>query len=278
MKEGWSIYNYAFLPTTAPHEEAEVDVLLEGKVWSEGKAFMARYTTDFDCGYETEWWYCIKDDPIDISKLKKKRRYEITRALKNIDVKIINPMNYKDEIFNNTMECFDEYPKQYKPNINYNTFSGEIKMWSQSAICFGAFLKNSGEFLGYAICFLRKEYVSLAHLKVPSKYHSLGTNAALVYAVCTEFLNSNKYNIKYVSDGARNIRHKTNFQTYLEKYFGFRKAYCKLNIVYRPFFKYAINLLYPFRNLIQLFGKQKHIYNLSCLLKQEEIHRSFKRN
>lgn len=29
----------------------------------------------------------------------------------------------------------------------------------------------------------------------------------------------------YINDGARSIRHETAFQDYLEKYFGFRKAY-----------------------------------------------------
>ena len=40
----------------------------------------------------------------------------------------------------------------------------------------------------------------------------------------------------YICDGERNILHETSFQNYLEKYFGFRKAYCKLNLKYRCFF------------------------------------------
>ena len=43
-----------------------------------GVPLLARWTEDFDCGYETEWWYVIKDTPLDLSKLKKKRRYDIT--------------------------------------------------------------------------------------------------------------------------------------------------------------------------------------------------------
>ncbi len=55
----------------------------------------------------------------------------------------------------------------------------------------------------------------------------------------------------YINDGARSIRHETAFQDYLEKYFGFRKAYCKLHIAYRFPVNIAVKLLYPFRKKIK---------------------------
>lgn len=49
----------------------------------DGNPYFARWTDNFDCGYETEWWYCIKDEPFDISKINSKKRYEINKGKKN---------------------------------------------------------------------------------------------------------------------------------------------------------------------------------------------------
>ena len=80
MKE-WKYYNHAMIPTVAPHEEADVETIYSKDFWKENKnALLARWTSDFDCGYETNWWYVIKDDPFDITTLKSKRRYESIRG------------------------------------------------------------------------------------------------------------------------------------------------------------------------------------------------------
>ena len=63
---------------------------------------------------------------------------------------------------------------------------------------------------------------------------------------------------------------------YLLKNFGFRKAYCKLHIQYRPLMKLAVNMLYPFRRIIKKFSKNKLIYQVWCTMRQEEIHRTFR--
>ena len=59
---------------------------------------MSRWTSNFDCGIETKWWYIIKDDIYDISALKSKRRYEINKGKKNFSVEIINPKNFISQL------------------------------------------------------------------------------------------------------------------------------------------------------------------------------------
>lgn len=76
----------------------------------------------------------------------------------------------------------------------------------------------------------------------------------------------------YINDGARSIRHETAFQDYLEKYFGFRKAYCKLNIMYRFPLGIMVSVLYPFRNRISADGKLGSL--ISGVLKMEELSRN----
>ena len=81
-----------------------------------------------------------------------------------------------------------------------------------------------------------------------------------------------KKKIKYVNDGARSIAHDTNIQEFLIKKFKFRKAYCKLNVIYRWDVGIAVKILYPFKSSIDKFNNK--VFNkLSVLLRQEYIRR-----
>ena len=62
--------------------------------------FFARWTTDYDCGYEIGLWYVVRDTPFDITKLKLKRRYEITKGKKNFEVRRIDDLKYVEGLFN----------------------------------------------------------------------------------------------------------------------------------------------------------------------------------
>ena len=70
--------------------------------------------------------------------------------------------------------------------------------------------------------------------------------------------------------------HKSNYQDYLMKNFGFRKAYCKLHIQYRPLMKLAVNMLYPFRKLFYKMKGRGPVRMVRAVLKMEEIHRTFR--
>ena len=95
-----------------------------------------------------------------------------------------------------------------------------------------------------------------------------GVNAAIIGRIVTDF---NKYLSKsfYICDGSRAVLHETNFQDYLEKYFGFRKAYCKLHMKYRGLIKGLVKILYPLRNYIK--GNGKLTTRIKTVLLFEEI-------
>lgn len=71
--EGWKYYNHAAIPTTAPHQNVNLEPILDGSIWNLKGALLARWITNWDCKEETNWWYVIKDEPFDISSLKSKR-------------------------------------------------------------------------------------------------------------------------------------------------------------------------------------------------------------
>lgn len=92
-----------------------------------------------------------------------------------------------------------------------------------------------------------------------------------------QYFSEDLKNGKYICDGTRNISHETKFQDYLEKYFNFRKAYCKLNIKYRPVIKPIVKLLFVFRKTLKKLDNNSLVHNINGVLKMEEIIREQKK-
>ncbi|MBE5754575.1 MAG: hypothetical protein E7340_04530 [Clostridiales bacterium] len=275
--EGWKYYNHAVIPTCAPHEVPDLEPIKSGQIWKEyPKALFARWTEDFDCDKETDWWYVIKDTQFDITTLKSKRRYEINKGNKFFDVKQINPIEYKIELYNVQVAAFSAYPQKYRPNVDKEKFIKSIDQWGIYVVL-GAFCKDSGELAGYALLLQQSsKYVGFSVLKTKPNYEKFCVNAALVEGVLKNF-NSFLEQDGYICDGARSISHETAFQDYLEKYFGFKKAYCKLKIKYNPKYSWLIKILYVFRKILIKFDGIGIVHNINAVLKMEEICRKQKK-
>lgn len=269
----WKYYNHALLPVTTPNECPDLSELQDKDTWNYNgnKALLARWTTNFDCGYETNWWYCIKDDSFNINSVKSKIRYYIKRGIANFDVKVINACDYKVELYNVQVAAFSAYPESYRPTVNKERFLNGISKWNENYIVFGAFERENGMLQGYSLCHEHDCYVELKVQKTNPTYEKLQINAALVNEIL-EYYNGQLTKGFYLVDGERNIFHETAFQDYLERYFGFRKAYCNLHIKYRRGIGLIIKILYPLRRLIARlnFKKAKLI---TGVLRMEEISR-----
>ena len=276
----WKYYNHAVVSAVAPHLLPDLAPIKNGLIWHiDGKRpLMARYTTEWDCNYETNWWYVIKDSPFDISALKTKRRYEITKSLRFFDVREINPIEHTDALANVQEKAFSAYPIKYRPVFNRELFVKQLEKWQQQINVgllkvFGAFYKESNELAGYNYIIVNETYLNFAVQKTKPNFEKYNVNAALVNGVLEAFKNklSKDY---YICDGARSINHETHFQDYLEKYFGFRKCYCRLEIVYPTYVKLIICILFYFRFLFGWLGKRIGIFHyLYAVLKMEEIKR-----
>lgn len=271
---GWKYYNHAAIPTTAPHETPDISPITDGSIWKiSGSPLLARWTTEFDCGYETNWWYVIKDVPFDISNLKTKRRYEINKGIKNYDVKEIDPVNYTEELCNVQIAAYSAYPEKYRPTVNRTEFISSVLHWG-SFVCIGAFDRESGMLCGYSLLSKERETcVDFKVMRTNPECEKNGINAALVEGILRYFYSFLKHG-GYICDGARSINHETSFQDYLEKYFGFRKAYCKLHIAYNPKLKWVIRLLYPIRRLLMKMDGIGVLHSLNAVLRMQEICRS----
>ena len=149
-------------------------------------------------------------------------------------------------------------------------FISSLQYWD-SFICIGAFDRGSEKLCGYALLSKESEtYVDFKVMRTNPECEKKGVNAALVEGVLRYF-NSFFANGGYICDGARSINHETAFQDYLEKYFGFRKAYCKLHITYNPKLRWIIRLVYPIRKLLVRLDDVGRIHELNSVLRMEEI-------
>lgn len=270
--DGWKYYNHSAIPTTAPHEPVNIEPINNGDIWQikGGTALLARWTNDWDCGHETQFWYVIKDEPFDINDLKSKRRYEINKGNKNFYVKRIKAEDYLDDLFRVTLEAYKGWPEKYRPKVSKEGFYVQIQDWRNIDI-FAGFERESGKIQGYSVLSDYGSYVEFSILRTEPLAEKNAINAAMVFGILEYYRNRFDGHF-YINDGSRAIRHETNFQDYLEKYFGFRKAYCNLNVRYKKGFGIIVKMLYPFRKIIKPdsgIGSK-----VSAILRMEEICRS----
>lgn len=271
MQESWDYYNHSLIPSTEPHIDC-TPPKNKHAFWKNrgGYPLLARWTTDFDCGYETNWWYVIKDTPFDISELKAKRRYEINKGKKNFEIRRIVATEYSDDILEVTKKAYLSWPEKYRPSINDETFKSSLCKWD-SAFVYGAFDIETGFFSGYAYLIEHEKHMDFVALRVIPEFEKRGINVAICAGILED--NAEKFDGNwYINDGARSIRHETAFQDYLEKYFGFRKAYCHIDVIYRKPFGLIIKALFPLRGLINTSTKYGSL--AASVLKLEEIRRN----
>ncbi|NDV82032.1 hypothetical protein [Bacteroides sp. 51] len=270
----WKIYQKALIPKSFPHEvkilKNEVKVILK-----ESGCYFARYTTDFDYGKVGQWYFVVKDTSLDVNSMKSKHRSMVMKGIRSFDVKIIDPINFKEQLYFVLNESLSVYPEKYRKHYSKKQFDDIVDEWDKNNYdCFGAFDKETGELGGYALTCKDSKFAELLVVKTIPSLQRKQINAAIVCEICNVYMGDG--GVKMINAGERNIRHETNYQDYLLKYFGFRYAYCKLNVVYAPQVKFIVNCLYPFRSIIQKISKiNGFVYNVSCVLKQEEIRRSF---
>lgn len=270
--EGWKFYNHAAVPICAPHENPNLKPLEDGSIWRLGKGILfARWTENFDCGYETKFWYVIKDKPFDISALKSKRRYEVTKGNRNFNVRQIEMKQHAEEMYEVSVAAYSEWPEKYRPKLDRESFIRSIESDSVYK-AYGAFEINTDRLVGYAYLRENGRCLGFSVLRTDPGYEKAGINAAIISFI---LLDNEEAILKgsYICDGTRNINHETKFQDYLEKYFGFRKAYCKLNIVYARKIRGVIRILKLLRPLLKRLDNIGKIHAINSLLFMDTLAR-----
>jgi hypothetical protein len=261
MKNNWRKYNGALIPNFPPH----VNVVENGieKEIKKRKAFFARWVSNFDIDKELPFWYIIKDNATEIESYSSNTRTQIRKGLKNFRVRIVDRSVVKGKGFEIYESSFKSYKgaqkmlseEQFKSNLDEN-----FQYW-------GVYT-NDNLFVGYAMNRVYNDVCDYSTIKIHPGYLQQYPIYALFFEMNRYYLN--ELNMKYVSDGARSISHQTNIQDFLIKKFKFRKAYCKLHIIYNPVFGFFVDVIFSLRGMFKFFTFNK----VEIILKQEEIRRN----
>ena len=269
----WRRHFNTLIPLTPPHIQHEMNNRLAKELIKTKDVHFVRWEKEFDVGYETEWWHIIKDQKENIDSLSKKTRNQIRRGRKNYTCKVCDREVIINKGYDIYKGVFSKY-QTFEKSISKVAFQKAIRnlppqteFWSVVENLTGLLVGFSENIILNNVCLYVSIWILPEHMKE--------------YAGYTLFHEMNKYYLneqgcKYVSDGARSISHQTNIHEFLQSKFCFRKAYCKLSVVYNPAVSIIIKLFYPLRKYINIFIKYNNFSKLSVLLEQERIRRTFK--
>lgn len=274
MIKGWKYYNHALISTCAPHEVPDLSVIKDGSIWKKlgggGKAVFARWTSEYDNDAYTDWWYIVHDSPYELEKQKKSHKRKIKKGLSNFECKIINPLEYAERMAEITILAWEKYPAKYRPTFTKEQLKESYCKVDKNNLVFGCF-NGDGLLCGFDFVEDCENYWVLGQGKTDPEFErGFELNAAMTYSE-TQFLKEDIKKGKYLTNGQRNILHETNFNEDLCHYYGFRKAYCKLVMVYNPRYKWIISISFPFRKIISKFTRISLFNNLYHILEMEEI-------
>lgn len=244
----------------APHRELPLETGHAKQLLTQGGWFV-RNTHHFDCQYNTKFWYIVKDQFDGLSELTSNTRRKVRKALKSINYRIVDKAFIKQYGYAIYQETINAYPSDGSA-ISKEAFLNTVDM--PFVECWGCFDKNNDNFIGFSINFCWEEACGYDLLAILPIYRHNATYIyyGLIYSMNEYYLAQKKF--RYVTDGSRSITEHSGVQPWLIKYFGFRKAYCQLEIHYNWWMKIAVKMLYPFRGIITI-PRVKAILNMESM-------------
>lgn len=259
-------YKHAWIDKRAPHHgeklrQDELHLLL-----SNGGMFV-RNTYDFDCKEKTSFWYVIKDSFGGIEELSSKKRNQVRKSLKTYDVRKVSA----EEILSVGLPIYQEACESYRIETHVVTaeeFENRILACEQKGYSdyWVVYHKDSSEAVALAINTRYEDCCEYNSMKCkPSVMHnSTYPYYGLIYEMNRYYLDELKF--RYVNDGARSITEHSNIQPFLIDTFHFRKAYCRLQIVYKWWMKIIVDMLFPLRSIMPILP-------VKAILRMEEMAR-----
>jgi hypothetical protein len=260
----FTISNKMLFPSFAPDTSFIVNKKLIRKELTANKCLLLRYISDFDNPAFSNFWYIIKDEFIPIEGFSKNTRNQVKKGLKNCEVKKVSLVFFRAncyEIYASSIKNYGQSPISKNEFQNANYENEERDFWV-------VFSKETNVPIAYSSNKVTETSCNYTYIKYHTDFQNLYPSYALHYEMDRYYLEDNKVN--YVNVGARSLLHETGVQDFLIQKFKYRRAYCKLNIVYSPFFRFMVKFIYPFRGLIKKINLQK-LNKVKAILNQHEI-------
>lgn len=256
----YKLYQRGWTKTLRPHLSEKISTEDARMLLNEGGWFV-RNTYGWDLPFATSFWYLIKDTYGGIEELPTKVRNQVRRSLDTYSIRMVTA----EEMVENGYNLFVASRQRFGA-----TQAVTKEQWKQRIMGGGqdfwlAIEKTTGTPQGLAINRCYGDYCNYVSMGV-SPYAPKST-----YPMYGLILEMNRYylqerGLKYVMDGARSITQHSNIQQMLEDKFLFRKAFCRLQMFYKPWIAVGVNILFPLRNYIPNNA-------IKVILRQEELAR-----
>lgn len=257
----FTLYKHAWLWIGPEYEEPQLS-RTECKALLKRGGWLVRNTYDFDCGEETGFWYVVKDSFGGMEELSSKMRNQLRRSLANYTFRRMTC----DELLAMGYEVHRAAAEGYKVKASVPTeadFRNEIMNGPENEY-WGAFDKADGHLAAFAKNIVYEQMCDYSVMKARPDDLPHYPYYGLIYTMNEYYLK--ECGLKYVNDGGRSITGHSNIQPFLMQKFNFRKAYCKINIVYKPWLAVMVKVLFPFRKWVP-------VASVRSLLNQEEMTR-----
>jgi len=262
------LYRQAWRFDGAPHQEPHLqeqewkDLLKQG-------GLLVRNTYNFDCQKETSFWYVIKDKFGGFEALPSRVRNKVRHAEQYFDYQLVSFETIQEKAYPIIEATFADYAvrdKKMTPAV-FEQYLQHCK--ERSFDYWGIFEKESQQMVGFCTVRMWENCCEYEVTGIASEYKKGGYYPyyGLYQHLNQHYLEGRQFN--YVSDSARTITEHSNIQDFLMDNFGFRKAYCQLEVHYNGWMKLAVTMLYPFRNIIPL-RSVKAILNMEAMQRGEK--------
>lgn len=246
----WLYYKKGVVSKIPPYQHIVVD---KKTLFNHFKgAFYIRWDSDFDKAQNPNYYHVIKDRDCSIESLPSKTRNMIRRCLKNCEIQLVDWQYIVD---GGGYEVYDSEYRRYSTK-GFTTASETEDKWAEgmkeaaqrgqefwAATC-------KGKVIAYSVCWRKEEHVDLVTWKVDyENYNQLYPSYGLVYQMCEYYLHQKE--IRYVDDGGRSLTEHSKVQDFLINKFCFRKAYTKLNAIFKWYLVLPLMMLSFFEKNIK---------------------------
>ena len=245
----FEIYRHAWRFASAPDKEPQLSNSQCNELLRKGGWFV-RNTFDFDCKEQTDFWYLIKDSFGGMEEQSQNERKKLRHAFRSFDFKLVDKELVRQKAFSIVKATFEDYRVSDR-DMNEKVFNEYLDHCGRNNYDFwGAFDKDTQELVGFCAVHVWEDSCEYGLIGFLPKYKHDATYPyyGFFYKMNEYYLEEKRF--RYVADGARSITEHSDIQSFLEKNFKFRKAYCKLRIKYKWWFGIVVRLLLPFRKLI----------------------------
>ncbi|MCR4965149.1 MAG: hypothetical protein K6A41_05790 [Bacteroidales bacterium] len=245
----WAFYKRGILSISPPYRDITVD---KKALFNHYKgAFYIRWTSDYDKTENHNYYYVVKDSDFNIDNYKSRVRNKIRRCLNN---SVIQLCDYKNIVNNSGYEIFLSEHRRYAKKGFPSTPKQEtqwidgMKEAAENGHEFWSVV-HEGKLIAYAVSYPNAEHVDLVTWKVDYEhFNHLYPSYGLLYTICKYYSDKG---CKFANDGSRSLTEHSSVQDFLIDNLGFRKAYAKLNVIFKWYLMPPLFFLTPFEKYIK---------------------------